>query len=289
MASITGNPIISPVSLYSSSTVPDSSYELGQLIGGKNGKAFRYALFGELGVVGDIMQSSAVDTQFDDMATTAQAAGLSTVTVTNGTTSVTAGQFQGGTLAVSVTPGLGEEYTIVDHGLATSGTTLTLVLDRPIATAWTTSTKLTMRRSPYSGVVKCPTSLTGTVAGVCVYPVASGAYGWLQVQGVCGVLSDNSTFAVGSDIGVPGAAAGSVGVNVAGTGKSNTVGRAMRAAASGKTIPVSLMIGQVSKTTQTHTLGSTEELNLAFYRLNPRGKNNKGELWQSYQKIRSQQ
>ena len=243
MASITGNPIIAPVSLYSSSTVPDSSYELGQLIGGKNGKAFRYALFGELGVVGDVMQSSVVDAQFDDMAVTAQAAGLTTVTVTSGTTAVTAGQFQGGTLCVSVTPGLGEEYTIMDHGTSTSGTTLTLVLDRPLATAWTTSTKVTMRRSPYSGVVKCPTTLTGTVVGVCVYPVASGAYGWLQVQGVAAVLSDNSTGAVGSDVSVPGATAGTVGVNVAGTGKSNTIGRAMRALASGKVVPVSLMIG----------------------------------------------
>ena len=48
--------------------------------------------------------------------------------------------------------------------------------------------------------------------------------------------------AVGADVGVPGATAGSVGVNVAGTGKSNTVGRAMRALASGKCVPVELCI-----------------------------------------------
>lgn len=243
MATVTGTGTITPVDLYTSSAIPDSSYELGQLVFGKNGKAFRYALFGETGVVGDIYQSSAVDTQFDDMATTAQAAGLTKVTVTNGTTAVTAGQFRGGTATISVTPGLGEEYTIVDHSTATNGATLTLYLDRPLRTAWTASTKVTLRRSPYSGIVKCPTTLTGTVVGVGIYPVASGEYGWIQVQGVAGVLSDNSTGAVGSDVGVPGATAGSVGVNVAGTGKSNTVGRAMRALSSGKVIPVSLMIG----------------------------------------------
>jgi len=240
MANITGSATLSPVSLYSSSAIPDSSYELGQRVGGKNGKEFRYAFFGELGVVGDIMQSSVIDTQFDDMATTAQAAGLSKVTVTNGTTAVTAGQFKGGTLSVSVTPGLGEEYTIIDHGTATNGATLTLYLDRGIATAWTTSTKLTMRRSPYSGILKCPTTLTGTVVGVCIYPVASGEYGWIQTKGVVGILADNSTGAVGSDVSVPGATAGTVGVNVAGTGKCNTVGHAMRALASGKVVPVNL-------------------------------------------------
>lgn len=246
MAGLSGTPTIAPVDLYSSSTIPDSSYELGQLVLGKNGKAFRYALFGELGVVGDIYQSSAVDTQFTEMAIPsagAVAAGSTKLTITNGTTAVTAGQFKGGSVVIAVTPALGEEYTIVDHGTATNGSAWTVYIDRPLRTALTTSSKATVSRSPYSGIVKCPTTLTGTVVGVCIYPVASGEYGWIQVLGVAGVLSDNSTGAVGSDVGVPGATAGAVGVNVAGTGKSNTVGRAMRALSSGKVVPVSLIIG----------------------------------------------
>lgn len=244
MAGLSGTPTIAPVDLYTSSTIPDSNYELGQLVLGKNGKAFRYALFGELGVVGDIYQSSAVDTQFTEMAIPAStAAGVRQLTITNGTTAVTAGQFRGGSVVIAVTPALGEEYTIVDHGTATNGSAWTVHLDRPLRTALTTSSKATVSRSPYSGIVKCPTTLTGTVVGVGIYPVASGEYGWIQVLGVAGVLSDNSTGAVGSDVGVPGATAGAVGVNVAGTGKSNTVGRAMRALSSGKVVPVSLIIG----------------------------------------------
>lgn len=244
MAAITGTGTITPVDLYSSSAIPDSSYELGQLVFGKNGKAFRYAFFGELGVVGDIYQSSVVDTQFTEMTVAANvAAGQTKVVLTNGTTAVTAGQFKAGSFAVAVTPGLGEEYTIVDHGTATNGSSWTIYLDRPLRTAITAAaSKVTVSRSPYSGIVKCPTTLTGTVVGVGIYPVASGEYGWIQVAGVAGVLSDNSTGAVGSDVSVPGATAGSVGVNVAGTGKSNTVGRAMRALSSGKVIPVSLCI-----------------------------------------------
>lgn len=240
MANISGAPTLGTQDLYSSSSL--KGHELGFRVQGPAGKEFRYALFGEAGVVGDIYQSSVVDTQFTEMAVPITAVGSTTVSITNGTTAVTAGQFLDGSLAVAVTPGLGEEYTIVAHGTAANGAAWSITLDRPLRTAWTASAKVTVSRSPFSGVIKCPTTLTGTVTGVGLYAVTSGEYGWLQTKGVAGVLSDNSTGAVGSDVSVPGATAGSVGVNVAGTGKSNTVGRAMRALSSGKVIPVELCI-----------------------------------------------
>jgi len=242
MANISGAPTIGVQDLYSSSSF--KGHELGFRVQGPNGKEFRYALWGETGVVGDIYQSSVVDTQFDSMTMYAAAAvGDTSIQVTSGTTSVTANQFVDGTVCVSVTPGLGDEYTIVAHNTTTSGETLILTLDRPVRTALTVAaSKVTMRRSPYSGVLKCPTTLTGTVVGVGLYAVTSGEYGWLQTKGVAGVLSDNSTGAVGSDVSVPGATAGSVGVNVAGTGKCNTVGRAMRALSSGVVVPIDLCI-----------------------------------------------
>ena len=242
MANIGGPAIIGAQDLYSSSSTKGAS--LGQRVYGPNGKEYRYALYGETGVVGDIYQSSVVDTQFDSLTPYAAAtAGDTIVYLTNGTTAVTANQFVDGTLSVSVTPGLGDEYTIVSHSTAANGAVWTLTLDRPIRTGWTVAaTKVTARRSPYSGVIKCPTSLTGTVVGVGLYAVTSGEYGWLQTKGVAGVLSDNSTGAIGSDVGVPGATAGSVGVNVAGTGKCNTVGRAMRALSTGLVVPIDLCI-----------------------------------------------
>ena len=112
MATISGNPTLSGYDLYSSSANPIA--EVGQLIFGDNGKAFRYVLAGGSAlVVGNVLQSSAVDTQFDDLAVAANvAAGQSQIVVTNGTTAVTANQYVGGTAEVSVTPGLGDEYTI---------------------------------------------------------------------------------------------------------------------------------------------------------------------------------
>jgi len=244
MAGLAGTPILSWIDIYSSDTTVPSGYQVGMLMEGPDGKAFRYALAGELLVVGDINQSSVVDAQFDDMAVaTNTAIGSATLPLTNGTTAVLANQYDGGTAEVSVTPGLGDEYTILGHTNPISGAAFTLTLDRTVRTAVTSAaSKVTVRRSPWSGIIKCPTTLTGTVAGVTVFAVPSASYGWVQTKGVAAVLADSSTGVVGSDVGVPGASAGAVGVNIAGSGKSNSVGRAMRALASGKTVPVYLCI-----------------------------------------------
>lgn len=239
MANISGTGLISGYDLYSSSANPIA--EIGQLIFGDNGKAFKYALAGETLVVGNVLQSSVVDTQFDDMAVAANVAiGQDKIVLTNGTTAVTANQFVGGTVEFSVTPHLGGEYTIVGHSTAANGGALTIYLDRPLRTAITSAaSKATMRRSPWSGVIQLPTTQTGTPAGVAIYAIPSGEYGWVQTSGVAAVLSDNSTFAVGSALANSVAAAGACGVFVAGTARS-FLGHAMRAAASGKTIPVQL-------------------------------------------------
>ncbi len=242
MASITGAKIIAESDVYAVHSVLPSGYSIGDLAFGANGKAFRLAMAGETLVVGDIYQGSVIDTQFNEMAVLTGPLGSKVATITNGTTTIAANQFDGGTVVVAVTPDIGSEYTIVGHTTGASGVTITLQLDRPIRTAWTTSTKVTLRRSPYSGVIKAATTLTASVAGVALVAATSGQYTWLQTKGVAAVYSDSSTFGAGSDVGCPGAAAGQIGVNVAGTGKCNTVGRAMQANSSGKPVPVFLLL-----------------------------------------------
>ncbi|TVL99573.1 MAG: hypothetical protein CV087_17595 [Candidatus Brocadia sp. WS118] len=242
MAKLTGSPVLGEVDLYTSNT-DQGAPELGQLVFGANGKAFRYAKAGASAlVVGNLLQSPAIDTQFDDMAIpSATAAGSYEVVVTNGTTVLTGNEFVGGTLEVSVTPGLGEEYTILYNSSAASGAALTLRLDRPLRTAWTTSTKVTLRKSPYNGVIQAPaTTLTGEIVGVAIYPIAAGEYGWIQTKGVGAVLSDNSSITATNQAVCGGSGtAGCVTLQVAGL---PYVGRAMRAGATGKTIPVLLAI-----------------------------------------------
>lgn len=244
MASITGNAFLADIDLYSSSTTVPGGLYVGQRIAGKNGKEFVYSLAGAANlVVGNLLQSSATDTQFEDMAVPAATViGDQSVTITNGTTAVTANQFDGGSLLISVTPGLGEEYTVVSHGAATSGQPLTVFLDRPLRTAWTTSTKVSLKRSPYSGVIQFPaTTQTGIAAGVAIYNIPAAQYGWVQVKGLCAALSDGSTFAIGTEVGTPSGTAGAVTVYAAGTTHMR-VGVAQRAAASGKDISVMLML-----------------------------------------------
>jgi len=243
MALLSGVSTLSYTDLYSSFTEVPGPLEVGQLQPGPQGKWFRLALAGGSAlVVGNVLQSSVIDTQFDDMAVPAAVASGATgnIAITNGTTTVVAHAYEGGTAEVSVTPGLGEEYTIIAHNTPTSGGTLNLVLDRPIRTAWTTSTKVTLRRSPWSGVIQAPaTTLTGSVAGVANYAIPSGSYGFVQTAGVGAALSDATSIIAGSAVASPSGTAGCVTLGVAGL---PNVGFAMRAAASGKTIPVFITI-----------------------------------------------
>ena len=241
MSTITGTPTISEVDLYSSNTLPDSHFTLGQLMYGKYGKAFRYVQAGATLVVGNLVQGPAIDTQFDALAVLVGAKDATSLTLTNGTTTITAGQFRGGNIVVNVTPQLAEEYTIIDHTTGVSGATITLYLDRPIRTAMTTSTRLVMRRSPWSGVIQSiATTITAAIAGAVIYPIASGEYGWIQTKGVAAVLADSSNILVGSAVsGGSTATAGACCLNTAGF---IVIGSAMQAANSGKPIPVFLTI-----------------------------------------------
>jgi len=242
-ADLSGTGLLTAIDLYTSDTV--ATHKLGQMHY-SGSKIFRYVKAGASNlVVGNLLQAPVIDTQFDDMAVPAAvASGFdavgSGVVITNGTTAVSAGDFKGGTLTVSVTPGLCEEYTIIDNSAAANGAALTVYLDRKIRTAWTTSTKVTLR-NVYNGVIQAPTTLTGAIVGVAIYAIPAGQYGWIQTKGICGALSDNSSGAVGSDVSNSAATAGAVGVMVAGTGRA-VVGQTTRALSSGKGVPVNLRI-----------------------------------------------
>lgn len=250
MAFNTGLATITASSLYSSTASPADGIFPGQIAwDDKTGKAFRYSLAGGTLVVGNLLQASAEDTTYENMAVLASPIATlgaqQTVNVTNGTATITSAQFQGGSLSVYTAGGeaVGYEYTILGiTGVLTTGGALVVTIDRPIGTAWTTSLKVNMKRSMWSGIIQFPaTTQTGIPAGVAIYPIASGEYGWVQTHGVCSVLSDGSTFAVGSNVGSVSGTAGAVTVYDAATTLA-AVGMAQQAAASGKGISVFLQI-----------------------------------------------
>lgn len=234
----------SPINdLYTSDTTPVGPNIMGQIIDGENGKMFRYALAGASDlVVGNMLQSSAVNTTHVNMAVPAAVATGATgaITITNGTDTVVANDFAGGTLSVYTTPGLCEEYTIMGNGAATSGSAINFYLDRPIRTAWTTSTKVNTHHSPWWKVIQSPaTTLTGIPVGNAIYPIPAAAFGYVQTHGVGAALSDGTSIIVGSEIAVPSGTAGAVTLGVAGL---PTVGYALQAAASGHGIGVYLQV-----------------------------------------------
>lgn len=247
MASLTGIATLSLQDLYTSSATLVGGLQVGQLGISGEGKMFRYALVGGSSlVVGNVLQTSAEDTQFENMAvlaaSVASAGTVQTVSITNGTTTVSANQYDGGSVSVYTTPDGGSEYTILGHTTGTSGANLTVTLDRPLQNAWTTSTKVNMKRNPWSGVIQFPaTTQTGIPVGVAVFAITNAQYGWVQTHGVASVLSDGSTFAVGSEVGTPSGTAGAATVYAAGTTHAK-IGSVQQAAASGHWISVFLQI-----------------------------------------------
>ena len=247
MAGSNGIGLLSLTDLYTSTATPGGNLMPGMIFwDGNTGKAFRYVLNGAAAlVVGNLLQASVEDTSYENMAVTANTAGDTTLNVTNGTATITSAKFVGGTLSVYTAGGIavGDEYTILGvSGTLTTGGALKVAVDRPLRTSWTTAAKVNMKRSPWSGVIQAPaTTQTEMAVGVAIYPIAIAEYGWVQTHGPCAVLSDGSTFAVGSDVGTPSGTAGCVTVFAAGT-THQRVGVVRQAAASGSCISAFLQI-----------------------------------------------
>lgn len=248
MATISGFAVLTPNDLYSSTAAPAEGLTPGQqAIDGKSGRIFRYVLAGAADLVaGNLIQASAQNTTYENMTVgTAGAVGDNFIQVTNGNATITQTQFLGGTIGVYTagTVAVGDEYNIVGvTGTLTSGGALNVFVDRPLRYAFSTSAKVNMKRSPWSGVIQFPvTTQTEMPVGVAQYAVTAAQYGWVQTHGQCTALSDNSTFAVGSMLSPSLAVAGAVGVNVAGT-THGTVGWARQATASTKGISCFLMV-----------------------------------------------
>lgn len=201
------------------STSTDSS--LATLTGSKydtaDGREFVLVQNGGTALVaGKLVQGPAqIGTNHTNLATSTAAIGAYTVTVTMGGTLATVNQYQGGYVVFNAGTGAGQTLRIASHPAATSSGTCVLTLEDPIKVATLSSdTKSTLVLNPYgsqygtdvstSGVVVCPTTLTGRVIGVSVTPIAAStatvaSYGYIQTKGVVACLNDANT-AIGLDL-----------------------------------------------------------------------------------------
>lgn len=241
MASIlTGNPQVAAQPIFSSSSI--AMHALGEKMVTPDGRAFRYAKCGGTALVpGKLYQAPAELTNHQNVEPNATfAIGATSVTVTLGATAATANQYSGGYLVVTITPGQGYQYLITSHPAADASATLTLTLADPLLVALTASSNVDLVSNPYNAVIINPTTASSCVVGAAVYPVAASEFGWLQVSGVCPLLVDDQTVAVGTNVAASNQAAGAI---EPATGVQQIVGRAVTGGASTDYVAINLLVG----------------------------------------------
>lgn len=203
-------------------------HNLGELIFSNDGRAYRYCKAGGTTLVrGKLQQSSAEDTATQNLTAVAASAGATEVAAST-TVTITANEYAGGYVAVTVTPDPGSLYKIKGHAAYTAAAP-TIQLEDGIIAAWTTSTRIDLIRNPYASVIVNPTTLTSTPIGVAVYNITNAYFGWLQVGGVANILADGAN-AVGSNLVASNGVAGAV-EDAAAPGAQPLVGTAVTGAA----------------------------------------------------------
>lgn len=206
MSFLTQNPASAAQTLFSSSST--QYHDIGAQMTTPCGRKYRYVKAGAVAVVpGKLYQSPAEDTGLQNLTAVAASAGDTTVSFST-TVTVTANQYAGGYVVVSVTPDVGRLYRIKSHAAYTAAAP-TFVLEDAIQNAWTTSTRCDIVQNPYNGVIVNPTTASSAPVGAGIYAIAAGEYGWLQTKGPAALLADGAN-AVGAAVVASNGVAGAV-------------------------------------------------------------------------------
>ena len=210
MSNLRGLPAVYGVDAFDVATV--QQHQLGTVGYDALYRRYRYVQAGAVALVkGNLLQSPARSTDFTDMAVQAIAAiDALAIEVTLGSTATTADMFTEGTLVISTSTGIGQNFSLAGHDVTAAAGTCTFNLNEPILTALATTSKATVTKSPYDGVIVSPTTRTGVTVGVALTAVAISGYGWIGVEGQFGVLSDATVAAVGEGLSPSTSTAGCV-------------------------------------------------------------------------------
>jgi len=150
--------------------------------------------------------------------------GGTSVTVTLGGTVTTATQYQGGYAVVSAGTGIGQTLRIANNNAGTASGPCVLTLEDPLSVALDTTSKISLTLPQFGGnggtnvathgVIINPTTATGRVLGVTLYPIPASTttlatYGYIVTNGAVACLNDSVT-AIGLDVMPSSAVAGAV-------------------------------------------------------------------------------
>ena len=170
-----------------------------------------------------VTHAASIAHHFDLTPTAGVAAGETAISVETAGTDITLNQYANGYLYVNDAAGEGQMLRIKsnpahDHS---SDPSIVITCYDDLATAITTSSRITLIPDPRSALIVQAATTTGATLGVTVVDMAASAYGWFSVSGPATVLT-SGTLVVGNHavpLGAPGAvgpAAGDV-IQVIGT------------------------------------------------------------------------
>jgi len=158
-----------------------------------------------------VTHAASIAHHFDLTPTAGVAAGETAISVETAGTDITLNQYANGYLYVNDAAGEGQMLRIKsnpahDHS---SDPSIVITCYDDLATAITTSSRITLIPDPRSGQIVQAATTTGATLGVTVVDMAASAYGWFAVSGPQAVLT-SGTLVVGNHA-VPLGAAGAVG------------------------------------------------------------------------------
>ncbi len=211
--SLSGATMITSTDIYKNDKT--QMHALGQLGVDKYGDLYRYAKLATTDVVaGKLLTSLAREANHQNIALSAAAAvGATVVKPTVGATAVDANEYDEGYLIFSDVSPEGEWYRIVSHTTSAGSGAINVYLDRPLLTAATTSSEVTLVRNPWNApavsqlIAERPVGVT-----VVDVDVSEKPYTWLKTRGVAAVLIDTAGITVGYKATISDQVDGAVGV-----------------------------------------------------------------------------
>ena len=174
---------------------------------------YRYCKMGSGAVTAGkcVTHAASIADHFDLTPTAGVAAGETAISVETAGTDITLNQYAGGYLYVNDAAGEGQMLRIRSNPAHDHSDDASIVITTydDLATAITTSSRVTLIADPLSALIVQAATTTGATMGVTVVDMAASHFGWMAVSGPQAVLT-SGTLVVGNHA-VPLGAAGAVG------------------------------------------------------------------------------
>ena len=174
---------------------------------------YRYCKMGSGAVTAGkcVTHAASIADHFDLTPTAGVAAGETAISVETAGTDITLNQYAGGYLYVNDAAGEGQMLRIRSNPAHDHSADASIVITTydDLATAITTSSRITLIADPLSALIVQAATTTGATMGVTVVDMAASHFGWMAVSGPQAVLT-SGTLVVGNHA-VPLGAAGAVG------------------------------------------------------------------------------